>query len=80
MSTTVGDVVRVIGFARRQAVPNGTRGTVYAADEDGVLYVRWDTGDVGTLRPGFDQWQNEGSVAASLGPEAMLARRRIRSR
>ena len=80
MSTGVGDIVRVIRFDGRQVVPHGTRGTVYEIDDAGVLYVRWDTGDLGTLLPGFDQWMNEGSQAASFAPEVLLGRRRARLR
>ena len=76
MSTGVGDVVRVICFDRPGVVPNGTRGRVYEVFADGVMWVRWDTGDFGKLRAGFAQWMNEGSQSASFGPEALLARRR----
>lgn len=80
MSTGVGDVVRVICFDRPGVVPNGTRGTVCEVFADGVMWVRWDTGDYGKLRAGFDQWQVEGSQAARFGPEALLAQRRARCR
>lgn len=53
----VGDRVECICMDDPQAIPAGTRGTVYHIDGMGTIHVRWDNGSGLGLIPGVDQYK-----------------------
>ena len=53
----VGDRVECICMDDPQAVPTGTRGTVYHIDGIGTIHVKWDNGSGLGLIPGVDQYK-----------------------
>lgn len=53
----IGDRVECISMDDPQAVPAGTRGTVYHIDGMGTIHVRWDNGSGLGLIPGEDQYK-----------------------
>ena len=89
MSTEVGDRIQAV---RVGGVPHGTKGTVeriYPSLGGGDIRVRWDTGKVGMMVPGFAEWINLGNPppkdmsadanhSGNYGQEALLGQRRRR--
>lgn len=53
----VGDYVECIYMNDPQAVPAGTRGTVYHIDDIGTIHVRWENGSGLGLIPGEDEYK-----------------------